>query len=94
MTSEDWINELIVPVNVPAGDGKEARARAATIFIEQGCILLPPNDAVSYPWLLPFLDEITKFPATKYKDQMDAFSQLINQLDSSLTEGLKFRGGK
>jgi len=94
MTSEDWINDLIVPVNVPAGDGKEARARAATIFIEQGCILLPTNDAVSYPWLLPFLDEITKFPATKYKDQMDAFSQLINQLDSSLTEGLKFRGGK
>lgn len=95
MTSEDWINNLIVPVNVPPGDGKEARARAASIFIEQGCILLPPNDAQSYPWLLPFLDEVTKFPATKYKDQMDAFSQLINQLDSALTEGLHFRqGGK
>jgi predicted phage terminase large subunit-like protein len=90
---DEKIGDLIIPVNIPANNDKIQRAMSAAIWCETGCVLLPPKDIEMYPWLLDFEDELFKFPATKYKDQTDSFTQLVNQLSDSLAEGLQFRKG-
>lgn len=51
--------------------GKEARASAVTPTCASGAVSLP-KDA---PWRQSFEDELASFPAGKYDDQVDAFTQ-------------------
>lgn len=47
---------------------------AQTARIEAGSVLLPRNA----PWLDDFFQEVLAFPASRYSDQIDAFSQALN----------------
>lgn len=73
----------------PKGD-KVARAYEGAKWMEKGMIILPqPSDSV--PWLASFEDEVFNFPNTKYKDQVDALSQLADYCSYYLQEGLRAR---
>jgi len=52
---------------------KEARAHASTPFIEAGNVFLPADAA----WVSDFVDIMAGFPDIKYKDIVDAFTQLV-----------------
>lgn len=56
---------------------KIARLEAAGTMIEAGDLLLPPDA----PWLATFKSELLGFPSTRYDDQVDALSQLMNWVD-------------
>jgi predicted phage terminase large subunit-like protein len=60
---------------IPATGSKEARAEAASPQAEAGNIYLPHPQEAS--WVDEFLHEITTFPGSKYKDDMDAMSQAL-----------------
>ena len=62
----------IVPVKVDKD--KETRAWAAVGMAESGNVYLPNNA----PWLNSFIDELSRFPAGEYDDQLDGTTQLIN----------------
>jgi predicted phage terminase large subunit-like protein len=80
--------ENVVPFN-PKGD-KLARAYEAAKWCEKGMVVFPPpsDDA---PWLKDFEDEVFTFPNSKYKDQVDALSQLCDYLSYYLAQGLAAR---
>lgn len=80
--------EAVVPFN-PKGD-KIARAYEAAKWCEKGMVVLPAPDD-DHPWMLDFEDELFNFPNTKYKDQVDALSQLCDYLSFYLAEGLEAR---
>jgi len=56
-----------VPIT-PKGD-KEERAGSVCWMVNHGNVALP----VSAPWLHDFEDELSNFPLTNFKDQVDAF---------------------
>jgi hypothetical protein len=58
----------------PEGD-KAMRMNAQTARIEAGSVLLPRQAA----WLDEFRAEILPFPAGRYSDQVDAFSQALHR---------------
>lgn len=64
-----------VPIPIPCKptDDKIVRFHAQASRVEGGQVLLPR----SAPWLPDFLKEICGFPNSKFKDQADAFSQLL-----------------
>jgi predicted phage terminase large subunit-like protein len=62
-----------IPVD-PEGE-KIMRMNAQTARIEAGSVLLPRRAA----WLDEFRHEILAFPAGRYSDQVDAFSQALNR---------------
>lgn len=64
--------EFITPFQ-PKGD-KVSRAHWATYLCEKGQILFPDSNP---NWLQDFKDELFSFPASNYKDQVDAFNQLV-----------------
>jgi predicted phage terminase large subunit-like protein len=66
----------MLPVN-PQG-GKIARAAAVSPYVESGNVWLPR----SAPWVSDFVEEMASFPNGAYDDQVDAFSQAINWLES------------
>ena len=49
------------------------RMNAQTSQIENGFVRLPRQA----PWLESYLHELTSFPASKYKDQVDSTSQAL-----------------
>ena len=59
-----------------AGKDKEMRARSASALFEGGKVYLP----VSAPWLPIFEDEFTSFPKGDKDDQVDAVSQLLEEV--------------
>jgi predicted phage terminase large subunit-like protein len=67
----DGINAIKVE---PEGD-KIMRMNQQTARIESGSILLPRRAA----WLDEFRKELLAFPAGRYTDQVDAFSQALNR---------------
>ena len=68
---QDLKREHISAIAVdPEGD-KAMRMNAQTARIEAGSVLLPRQAA----WLDDFRAEILPFPAGRYSDQIDAFSQ-------------------
>jgi phage terminase large subunit-like protein len=73
-TADPEIAEKLVPYN-PKGD-KEKRGYEASKWCEKGVVHLPPPSD-KYPWLYEFEDELFSFPDSIYKDQVDAFNQLI-----------------
>jgi predicted phage terminase large subunit-like protein len=78
----------VVPFN-PKGD-KIARAYEAAKWCEKGMVVLPPPGEQT-GWLMDFEDEIFTFPNSKFKDQVDALSQLCDYLSFYLSEGLTAR---
>lgn len=64
-----------IPVD-PEG-GKEARAHAISYIIRSGNVYLP--HPFYFPWVKEFLIEATNFPLGSNDDQVDAFTQGLNQ---------------
>lgn len=56
----------------PEGD-KLMRMNAQTAVIENGKVRFPKNS----PWLASFVTELTSFPKSKFKDQVDSTSQAL-----------------
>jgi predicted phage terminase large subunit-like protein len=72
---QDLQDEHIHAIAVdPAGD-KVMRMNEQTARIEAGSVSLPKQA----PWLDEFRREILAFPAGRYSDQVDAFSQALNR---------------
>lgn len=67
-----------VPVAIPekATTDKESRVRGIAAMIEAGQLHLP-HDA---PWVPDFKSELLGFPQTRYRDQVDALSQLLTRV--------------
>lgn len=87
-TAEPEIVDMLVAYN-PRVD-KTARAGMASVHCQNGMVLLPHPD-MAVDWLFDFEEEIFAFPGTPFKDQVDAFAQLIIYLEHYLSEG--FRSG-
>lgn len=88
--SPEWLVDLIIPFS-PKGD-KDARQFQAASYCEKGCILFPtPSD--KFPWLFDFESELFKQPSAAFRDQADAFSQMILYLRAYLSEGWRARTG-
>lgn len=87
-TAEDWLKPLLVAF-MPSGD-KETRAQQAAVWCQNGSVWLPwPGEAVA--WLVDFEDELFNFPGSTFKDQVDAFDQLILYTENLLAEGWRAR---
>lgn len=87
-TGEPWLADIVVPFQ-PQGS-KEQRAELAAVWCKQGCVWLPyPGDTA--PWLYAFEDELFRFPAGNFKDQVDAFSQLVLYTSRWLSVGRDLR---
>lgn len=88
-TADEAIVNLLVAYN-PRVD-KVRRADMASVHCRNGMVLLP-HPSMSVDWLYDFEEEVYAFPGTAFKDQVDAFSQLIIWLEHFLSEG--YRGGQ
>ena len=86
--SPQWLAEKIVSFN-PVGS-KEARQFQAATFCEKGCVYLP-EPSTTRPWLPDFEEEIFTVPSSPYKDQADAFSQMVWYLRMFLNQGWQAR---
>ncbi len=80
----------IEPVN-PEG-GKEARAHAIAPMVKAGQVYLP-HPAI-YPWVKPFLKELTKFPKSVHDDRTDALTQGLNKMRDNAAATLMALTGK
>lgn len=88
--SPEWLAEKIVAFT-PKGD-KDARQFQAASWCEKSCIILP-HPSLEFRWLVDFEDELFKQPSAAFRDQADAFSQLVIYLRSYLSEGWRARTG-
>lgn len=87
-SAESWLIPLLTAF-MPTTD-KVTRAQQASLWCSNGSVLLPhPSPAV--PWLMDFEDELFDFPGSIYRDQVDAFSQLILWTENLLAEGWRAR---
>ena len=64
----------VVPVN-PLGS-KESRAYAIQPFVMAGNVYLPEGE----PWVEEYLDQMCRFPKTKFDDEVDQTSQALIRL--------------
>jgi predicted phage terminase large subunit-like protein len=64
-----------LPIIMPVTGDKETRARPAAIQAEAGNVYL-----VEGAWNEAFLDEVCSFPMGSHDDQVDAFSDALNEL--------------
>ena len=63
-------------------NGKEAGWKNAALWAKRGMTPLPePSDDA--PWLYDFEKELFAVPNSTYKDQADAYSLLVNQVEAS-----------
>ncbi len=67
-----------VPLPIGAKGDKKVRMHAASLAVEQRRVFLPLNAT----WLEAFREEIIRFPNTRFDDQVDSFSQLINRWEA------------
>ena len=74
----------IIPIE-PSG-GKEVRANAISPIWESGNVYLP--HPLYRPWVDDFVEQVISFPNAANDDDVDAMTQLLNQMDggSSLLE--------
>lgn len=87
-TAEKWLKARLIPF-MPTED-KVTRAQQAAVWCKNDCVLFPhPTGAV--PWLMDFEDELFDFPGSVFKDQVDAFSQLIIWTENLLAQGWRAR---
>lgn len=66
----------ILPIE-PDGS-KEARAHAVTAYWEAHNVWLPSPDVA--PWVVEYINEVTRFPAGANDDQVDAMTQALRHL--------------
>lgn len=69
----------------PGRHDKEQRMHTISYLVQNGLIYIPEStnsDRRGLPvnWAMGFLDEVTMFPHSKFKDQSDAFSQAMTVL--------------
>lgn len=86
--SPQWLRQLMRRYNPKSS--KEIRAQAAAAWCQNGMVLLPMPDE-SVPWLYDFERELYDFPTGAFKDQVDAFSGLVNRRKQELTMGYRQR---
>jgi predicted phage terminase large subunit-like protein len=85
-----WAGSLILPYS-PMVD-KVSRAINASIWFQNGSVLLPFPDEVNAPWLDDYEKELFGFPNTAYKDQVDMTTQMVDWVANSyLSVGLAGR---
>ena len=70
---QDLRTQGIYPRSIKPEGEKEMRMQTQTAVIEAGRVFVPKSAS----WLADFQDEATKFPAAKYDDQVDSFSQFL-----------------
>lgn len=75
--------DLVIPVPIPYGQNKGARASLSTVPCRDGLVLLPRTA----PWLKVFEAELYAAPHGDYWDQVDSFSQLVLQVEYLLAAG-------
>ena len=90
---DDWLAERLIPFKPKNYGDKVQRAQQAALWCKRGCVLLPQPTA-EMPWLHEFEKQIFGFPDVEYKDQVDAFSQLVIFLEHILAEGWRARDGR
>jgi predicted phage terminase large subunit-like protein len=90
-SAPDWLARRIVAT--PGKHSKTYRARAASLWCAQGLVLLPHPSAEA-PWLFQFEEELYKFPTAAHDDQVDAFSQIIIELDAYFRRSQRARQPK
>lgn len=89
--SADQTTRGLLKAFMPVGD-KNQRANQAAVWCKNDCILLPePSEQV--PWLLDFEEELFGIPSSLYRDQGDAFAQLVIYTENLLERGWHARGG-
>jgi predicted phage terminase large subunit-like protein len=89
-SGSDDLRRVLFPFQ-PIGD-KDTRATQAAVWCKNDCVLLPePNETV--PWLMDFEDELFAIPTSTFRDQGDAFAQLVIFLENLLATGFHARGG-
>ena len=66
-------NLPIIGIQVPSNKSKLVRASMVAPLFEAGKVLLPKNA----PWLSTYIEELLKFPNSKYDDQVDSTSQFL-----------------
>lgn len=87
-SAPEWLKSLLTAFQ-PSGN-KTQRAQQAAVWCSNGMVALPhPGD--SCIWLMDFEDELFNFPQAAFKDQVDAFSQMIIYLENFLAEGFRAR---
>jgi predicted phage terminase large subunit-like protein len=80
-------NEISGMTEAPPHGDKEARAHAVEPYWSSGNVFLPhPSIA---PWINDFVNEVTKFPASKNNDQVDSMTQALDYLGKSAIKRLK-----
>ena len=65
---------------------KEERANQAAVWCKRGMVLLALPGPVSR-WLIDFERELFNFPDSQFKDQVDAFCQIIIYVENYLISG-------
>ena len=75
----------MIPIR-PKGD-KESRAIQVSPIIESGKVSIPEEA----PWLSGFLNEVARFPHSKFKDQVDSMTQFLLWAQSRSREQLGCR---
>lgn len=86
--SDAYTGSLVQPW-MPSGS-KEQRAAQAGVWCKNGSVMLPaPADNVR--WLYLFEEELYATPHSIYKDQVDAFSQVVIYLEHILRAGYDAR---
>lgn len=88
-TGPSWLQEIISPWT--PGASKEMRAEQAAVWCRNGMVRLP---LAGPEWLPDFEDELFDFPASAYRDQVDAFSQLVIFLEHYIEQGWRARRGQ
>jgi predicted phage terminase large subunit-like protein len=91
-SADPWISDLITSINPESS--KEVRGYGTSVWAENGCILLPPDNHPDYPWLQDFCHELFLFPSGKYKDMVDSLDQMVLENTRNLAEGLRSRSSK
>jgi predicted phage terminase large subunit-like protein len=70
----------LIPVQVKAGDPKEARARSVTPEVEAGNVYLPHPGDPGNEWVTDLLSELREFPSGAHDDQVDALTQALRRM--------------
>jgi phage terminase large subunit-like protein len=87
-TAPRWLADRISAFE-PSGS-KAERWNKAAVWCKRGCVRLPlPDDRAS--WRREFEDELYAVPFAQFKDQADAFSELIIYLEHLLEGGWRRR---
>lgn len=86
-----WLRDMLIAFQ-PSGD-KETRGQQAAVWCKRDCVMLPfPGEDAT--WLYDFESELFNFPLSVFKDQADAFAQLVIYLENILATGWQARNGE